>query len=156
MSEKCLRNYYRLSKWRPQKSLVGVISKSKREEKSKGGNKIVLHNFKNVHTGEQNILERSTLRGFSQWVVLCQLCKSNILHFAVSVQFYTTEGIKCVNKYDWINRDEWYLTISPGNSSDSDPSLLNFCRTQGILWDWPSVSFRYTLKSEGYIKVIGL
>ena len=79
---------------------MGVISKSKREEKSKGGNKIVLHNFKNVHTGEQNILERSTLRGFSQWAVLCQLCKSNILHFAVSVQFYTTEGIKCVNKYD--------------------------------------------------------
>lgn len=66
-----------------KKSLIGIISKSNREVKSKGGNKIVLHNLKNIHTGEQNILERSTLRGFSQWVVLC---KSNILHFAVSVQ----------------------------------------------------------------------
>ena len=56
--------------WRPEKSLMGVISKSNREEKSKGGNKIVLHNLKNIHTREQNILEQSTLWGFSRWMVL--------------------------------------------------------------------------------------
>ena len=55
---------------------MGVIGKSNREEKSNGGNKIVLHNLKNIYTGEQNILEQSTLLGFSSW----------LLHFVVSVQ----------------------------------------------------------------------
>ena len=38
------------------------------------------------------------------------------------------------------------VTVSPGGSSDCDPSLWNFCSTHGMPCVWLARSFRYTLK----------